>query len=78
MILLRLADGEHRDAIAAFLRLSSLVVTYPVNTVDTLCIDFTAFDFDEQAQLRIIRRMLDAWQIEHQNTAAAESEISIA
>ena len=77
MILVRLADGRHRDAMAAFLRLARLVVTYPENSVDTLCVDFTAFDFDEQAQLRIVKRMLSAWDTERQNGALIGAEIEI-
>jgi hypothetical protein len=77
MILVRLAGGEHRDGLAAFLRLSSLTVTYPESTIDTLCVDFTAFDFDEQAQLRIVRRMLAAWSEEHQSGALHGAHLEI-
>ena len=77
MILVRLADGAHRDAMATFLRLARLLVTYPENSDDTLCVDFTAFDFDEQAQLRIVKRMLSAWAAERQNGALVGAEIEI-
>jgi hypothetical protein len=55
-----------------------MVVTYPKGDAHTLCIDFAAFDFDEEAQLRIVTRMLEAWQTERNHAILAGSEIAIA
>jgi hypothetical protein len=78
MIRVRLVDPQYRQTIATFLRHANLVVTYPEGDAHTLCIDFAAFDFDERAQLRIVTRMLQAWQTERQNTVLSGAEIAIA
>jgi hypothetical protein len=78
MIRVRLADSKKRQSIATFFRHANLVVTYPEGDAHTLCIDFAAFDFDEEAQLRIVTRMLEAWQTERNYTVLAGSEIAIA
>lgn len=77
MIRVLLSDPAIRDVIAAFLRFANLTVTYPENVKDTLYVDFAAFDFDEKVQLRIVERMLAAWQTEHRNAALADAEIAI-
>jgi hypothetical protein len=78
MIRVRLADPQYRRTIATFFRLANLVVSYPEGDAHTLCIDFAAFDFDEEAQLRIVTRMLEAWQTERQNTVLSGTEIAVA
>ena len=37
----------------------------------------STFDFDEKVELRIVERMLAAWQTEHRNAALADAEIAI-
>lgn len=78
MIRVRLADPQYRQTIATFLQHANLSVTYPEDDPLTLYIDFGAYDFDEEAQFRIVTRILEAWQTERQYTALSGTEIAIA
>ena len=60
MIRVRLADLEERRRLATFFTFSNLGVQDDGS--GTLLVDFTNFDLDEQAQLRVVNRMLEAWQ----------------
>jgi hypothetical protein len=60
MIRVRLADTQDRDTLAKFLRFSDIGVHD--DGIDTLLVDFSRFDLDEQAQLRVVNRLLQAWQ----------------
>jgi len=42
---------------------------------DVLLVDFSAFDLDEQAQLRIVNKMLEAWQKTRERRSYAEIEL---
>ena len=72
MIRVRLADHQDRFTLAKFLRFSDIRVHD--DGVDTLLIDFEHYDLDEQAQLRVVNRMLEAWQ----QTRAQRIEAEIA
>jgi hypothetical protein len=76
MIRVQLPDPEYRDTIAAFFRFGNLTVTYPEGD-DALYIDFSAFDLNEEAQLGIVTRMLDAWRREHRGAVLAGAAIAI-
>ena len=60
MIRVRLADHQDRSILAKFLRFSDIRVDD--DGVDTLMVDFSNFELDVQAQLRVVNRMLLAWQ----------------
>ena len=70
MIRVRLADPQDRYTLAKFLRFSDIGVQD--DGVDTLLIDFANFDLDEQAQLRVVNRMLEAWQQTREQRIEAE------
>jgi hypothetical protein len=60
MIRVHVADPQDRFTLAKFLRFSDIVVHDDGD--DTLLVDFANFDLDQQAQLRLVKRMIDAWQ----------------
>ena len=60
MIRVRLADHHDRSTLAKFLRFSDIGVHD--DGVDTLLIDFSHFDLDVEAQLRVVNRLLEVWQ----------------
>jgi hypothetical protein len=72
MIRVRLADHHDRNVLAKFLRFSDIGVHE--EGVDTLLIDFSNFELDEQAQLRVVNRMLEAWQQTREERIHAEVE----
>lgn len=78
MIRVRLADPQYRQTIATFLRQANLSVTCPEGDALTLFVDFDAYDFDDEAQVRIVTRILEAWQTERQNTVLSGTEIAVA
>jgi hypothetical protein len=60
MIRVRIADSQDRYTLAKFLRFSDIVVHD--DGVDTLVVDFANFDLDQQAQLRVVNKLLGVWQ----------------
>jgi hypothetical protein len=70
MIRVRLADHHDRSILAKFLRFSDIGVHD--NGVDTLLVDFSKFELDEQAQLHVVNRMLEAWQQTREQQIQAE------
>ena len=72
MIRVRLADPQDRQTLAKFMRFSDIGVED--DGIDTLQIDFSNFELDEQAQLRIVQRMLAAWQQTREGQIHAEIE----
>jgi hypothetical protein len=71
MIRVRLADPQDRQTLAKFMRFSDIGVHE--DGTDTLQIDFSNFELDEQAQLRIVQRMLAAWQ--HTRDGLIQAEV---
>jgi hypothetical protein len=59
MIRVLITDVADRRAFAMFLSFGNLRVHD--DGVATLFVDFAEFDLDEQAQLRIVNRMLGMW-----------------
>jgi hypothetical protein len=74
MIRVRLADPQDRHTLAKFMRFSDIGVHD--DGTGTLLIDFSNFELDEQAQLRIVHRMLAAWQQTREGRIQAEVESS--
>jgi len=72
MIRVRLADPQDRNTLAKFMRFSDISVHD--DGTDTLLIDFSKFDLDEQAQLRVVTRMLAVWQQTREGRIEAEVE----
>jgi hypothetical protein len=70
MIRVRLTDPEDRHGFGMFLTFANLGVHD--DGVDTLLVDFANFDLDEQAQLRVVNRMLDAWRTTRRHGVSAE------
>jgi hypothetical protein len=70
MIRVRLADPQDRHTLAKFLRFSDIAVHE--DGVDALLVDFANFDLAEQAQLRVVNRMLEAWQYTRDQRIEAE------
>ena len=60
MIRVRLADHQDRSILAKVLRFSDIRVDD--DGVDTLMVEFSNFELDVQAQLRVVNRLLLAWQ----------------
>ena len=60
MIRVRLADPQDRYTLAKFLRFSDIAVHDDGDGV--LLVDFSNFDLDEQAQLKLVQRLIAAWQ----------------
>lgn len=70
MIRVRLTDPADRRALATFLTFSNLGVHD--DGVETLHVDFANFDLDEQAQLRVVNRLLEAWNSTRQHEIRVE------
>ena len=60
MIRVRLPDPTDRGTLAKFMTFSNLVVED--DGIDAILIDFSRFDLDVSAQLRIVNKLIGAWQ----------------
>ena len=70
MIRVSVANLHDRDTLAKFLRFSDIAVHDDGDGV--LLVDFSNFDLDEQAQLKLVQRLIAAWQQTRQQPIQAD------
>jgi hypothetical protein len=72
MIRVNVANLQDRDTLAKFLRFSDIAVHDDGD--GALLVDFSSFDLDEKAQLKLVNRLIAAWQQTREQPIQAEIE----